>query len=98
MSDKDEKKPLFDFGDGIEFGQRLFGFSILAVVFVGILVLHILGLIGEALAIAGWTGLCGVAITLQIARGIQMAACEKANGRIEIEAKDAIGFGAGEDE
>lgn len=83
---------LFDFGEGIEFGQRLFGFSILAVVFVGILVLHVLGLIGEALAIAGWTGLCGAAVTLQIARGIQKAAKERANATVEIETKDAIGF------
>ncbi|MCK4592930.1 hypothetical protein KAU45_00410 [bacterium] len=83
---------LFNLGNGIEFGQRLFGFSVLAVIFIGILVLHVLGLLGEGLAIAGWTGLCGVACALEIVRGIQRAAQEKANSTVEIETRDAIGF------
>jgi hypothetical protein len=75
---------LFDLGDGIEFGQRLFMFCILAALFVIILVLHVLGLIGEGLAIAGWTGLCGAAGAGVVVRGIQKAAREKANGSVEI--------------
>jgi len=88
-----EKRPLFDFGGGIEFGQRLFIFCVLAGLFVVVLVLHILGLLDEGLAIAGWTGLCGVGGGGVIVRGIQGAAREKANTIVEIGgSKDAIGF------
>ncbi|HUT98425.1 MAG TPA: hypothetical protein VM054_05035 [bacterium] len=84
---------LFDFGKGIEFGQRLFIFCVLAGLFVVILALYVFRLIDEGLAIAGWTGLCGVGGGGVIVRGIQDAAREKANSTVEIgEAKDAIGF------
>ncbi|MCX7021998.1 MAG: hypothetical protein NTW26_06970 [bacterium] len=84
---------LFDFGDGIEFGQRLFMFCVLAGLFVVILVLHIFGLVDISLAIAGWTGLCGVAAGGVIVRGVQAAAREKATATIDIgTVKDAIGF------
>lgn len=83
---------LFDFGKGIEFGQRLFMFCVLAGLFVIILVLHILGLLGEGLAIVGWTGLCGAAGAGVVMRGVQAAAREKANARVEIGTMDAIGF------
>ena len=83
---------LFNFGKGIEFGQRLFMFCVLAGLFVIILLLHILGLIGEGLAIAGWTGLCGAAGAGVVMRGVQAAAREKANARVEIGTVDAIGF------
>ncbi len=84
---------LFDFGGGIEFGQRLFMFSILAALAVAALVLHACGVIGEAAFIvavgtAGTVGTGGV-----IVRGVQAAARERANATVEIgTAKDAIGF------
>ena len=53
-------------------------FSILAIIFLGILILHIFELIGEGLAIAGWTGLCGAAGVGVAMRGVQAAAREKA--------------------
>ena len=91
----------FDLGEGIEFGQRLAGFSVLVVFFFAILVLHACGVVAEGLAIAGWTGLCGVAGALQVGRSIQKAAREKANGKVEFTSADGreMGFGQlGDDE
>lgn len=88
-----ERHKLFDFGGGIEFGQRLFMFCVLSGLFVIILILYIFGLVDISLAIAGWTGLCGVAAGGVIVRGVQAAAREKANSTVEIgEGKDAIGL------
>jgi hypothetical protein len=84
---------LFDLSGGIEFGQRLFMFSILAALAVAALVLHACGVIGEAAFIvavgtAGTVGTGGV-----IVRGVQAAARERANATVEIgTGKDAIGF------
>ncbi len=69
---------IFNFGKGIEFGQRLFMFCVLAGLFVALLVLYVFSLIGEGLVIVGWTGLCGMAGAGVIMRGVQAAAREKA--------------------
>ncbi len=88
-----EKRPLFDFGGGIEFGQRLFGFCVIAALAVASLVLHACGVI-DVEAFKWAIGTAGtVAAALAVGRSIQKAAREKANATVEIgEAKDAIGF------
>jgi K+ transporter len=88
-----EKPKLFNLGEGIEFGQRLFMFSCLAVLGLASLVLYACGLISEAayivtISTAGTVGTGGV-----IVRGVQAATREKANATVEIgTGKDAIGF------
>jgi len=75
---------LFDFGPGIEFGQRLFGFVVIALLAAAALVLYACGVIGEGAFNAAMVTAGTVAAALAVGRSIQKAAREKAhNGEID---------------
>jgi len=92
MSEKTEKPraKLFNLNGGIEFGQRLFGFVVIAALAAAALVLHACGVIGESAFNAAIITAGTVAAALSVGRSIQKAAREKAGGEIDDATGNAI--------
>ena len=92
---KEPKVKLFDLNGGIEFGQRLFGFVVIAALAAAALVLHACGVIGEGAFNAAIVTAGTVAVALNIGRSIQKAAREKASYEIPDEVGNIIIDAAG---
>jgi len=91
MDEKRTKRPkLFNLNGGIEFGQRLFGFLLIALLAAAALALHACGIIGEGAFNAAIVTAGTVAAALAVGRSIQKTAREKAGGEIDDATGNAI--------